>query len=396
MKAMGGNFHMMSPVDYLLSKPPILEDLDTVLGEIDKIREAHDLFMKDVRFNLEYPEYISQLDVEKAMEMLAWFDEWKRILSDRKLGFTRIVDEIRESYIELVQYISHLVDSSLASRTEMGETEESCRTKISGLLQSSLQSGEPVSPEKFDALVSDLLHLAMQPKRIEKLKGVQEHRRIFGHTLNPYEGMDGRFLTLLTELKSAILDTQGSIDFLTGLPNRRYLNETIPHLRRHGDKSCVLLLDIDHFKKINDTFGHPVGDMVLREIADLLRSNVRSNEKILPFRLGGEEFVLISSTDLQGSRTLAERIRQTIERHFEHGFNRDGKRYPDLKVTVSIGVSSHEVFGQEDPSLSFRKAIESADEALYQAKKNGRNRVVTKTEIQKKFSESHPRKPKNI
>lgn len=154
-------------------------------------------------------------------------------------------------------------------------------------------------------------------------------------------------------------------DPLTGLPNRRALDQRIIEL---SDQECaVLIADLDHFKRINDTYGHDAGDKVLCAVAQTLRANVR--EKDFVARLGGEEFiVLLPGVRGDGAARVAEKIRGKIE---SVRFTRRGGESLDLKVTTSIGLAVRG--GGED----LRAAMERADAALYAAKESGRNQVAT-------------------
>ncbi|MBC7466875.1 MAG: GGDEF domain-containing protein [Bdellovibrio sp.] len=126
----------------------------------------------------------------------------------------------------------------------------------------------------------------------------------------------------------------------------------------------VVTFDIDHFKKVNDTYGHPGGDYVLKELGQIMQSKlVRSNDYFA--RYGGEEFVLIlQSTPIRTAMEVAERIRQTIQSHV---FTFEGKTIP---VTISIGVS------ERSPTDTWDQVYNKADKALYQSKQNGRNKVT--------------------
>jgi diguanylate cyclase (GGDEF)-like protein len=157
-------------------------------------------------------------------------------------------------------------------------------------------------------------------------------------------------------------------DGLTHLCNHRSFQEQLEkELERSGRyerKLSLLLMDIDHFKSFNDTYGHPVGDLVLREIAGCIRRSVRSND--IPARYGGEEFtVVIPETDEQGAMITAERIRQTIEQHV---IRTDSK---ELHVTVSIGCATF-----PDLATTQQALIDAADKALYYSKEHGRNRCT--------------------
>jgi len=164
------------------------------------------------------------------------------------------------------------------------------------------------------------------------------------------------------------METMATTDGLTGLTNHRTFQDRFANLlersARHGHRAAILLLDIDHFKKVNDTYGHPIGDEVLRQVARVLGKAVRVID--IPARYGGEEFaVVLESTDLRGALNLAERIREDVGR-LEVVTDKGV-----LKVTTSIGVAAFPDDAREQPIL-----IERADAALYQAKQAGRNRVV--------------------
>lgn len=158
-------------------------------------------------------------------------------------------------------------------------------------------------------------------------------------------------------------------DGLTGVFNRRHLADRlvaeIAYAVRHGTGVCVLMMDIDHFKRINDTHGHLAGDEMLRRLAGLVGEQVR-REDILA-RYGGEEFVLvIRDVPLSAAQLLAERIRGAVERT-EVRYEGQG-----LRMTLSIGVASLSSCGAESSPSSL---LAHADAALYRAKDGGRNRV---------------------
>jgi two-component system cell cycle response regulator len=159
-------------------------------------------------------------------------------------------------------------------------------------------------------------------------------------------------------------------DPLTGLHNRRYMFGQLDALCQRAAKGgapvAALLLDIDHFKKINDSFGHDVGDEVLREFAARLASNVRAID--LPCRYGGEEFVAIMPDT---TPEVAERVAERIRRYISGSPFRVAQGKELLTVTISIGVAG--MIGETDTSEALLKR---ADEALYEAKAAGRNRVI--------------------
>lgn len=159
-----------------------------------------------------------------------------------------------------------------------------------------------------------------------------------------------------------------STDTLTNLPNRRsFMAMLARRLESQGGATphdALLMLDIDHFKKVNDTYGHPVGDLVLQQMAQVMRQSLRADDYAA--RLGGEEFVvLLHQTTLEESRLLAERLRECVASQ-----PTDAGEAGMIAITVSIGLV--ELAGQES-----QMALEHADKALYAAKAGGRNRVCS-------------------
>lgn len=162
-------------------------------------------------------------------------------------------------------------------------------------------------------------------------------------------------------------------DDLTRLFNRRYfhdrLDEEIARARRYDHPVSLLLMDIDHFKKINDKYGHQAGDEVLRSIGGILQSNTRSADIVA--RYGGEEFVaLLPETGQNTARVTAEKLRATIE---QHPFILPDRSL--IHVTASFGVSSLGMADTTAAALADR-IVKMADDAMYEAKQAGRNRVV--------------------
>ena len=163
------------------------------------------------------------------------------------------------------------------------------------------------------------------------------------------------------------------VDPLTGLHNRRHFEERLGSelaaSQRHGHPVSLLLCDVDHFKAINDEYGHLAGDETLKMVAFVLRGAVRKEDALA--RYGGEEFVVVArETAMDGAQSLGERIRRAVEK------SRCAWQGHDLGVTVSIGVTVSVGLSEFVPGRTERELIESADRALYLAKQAGRNRVV--------------------
>ena len=165
-------------------------------------------------------------------------------------------------------------------------------------------------------------------------------------------------------------------DPLTGLYSRhmlrQFIEREISHVLRNGQPLSLAILDIDHFKDVNDQFGHDVGDQVLKQLAELFKKSCRSTD--LAARYGGEEFIaVLPNTSQNASLIWAERMRERVEASLH--------RPDDKTVTISIGVATLLVATDASNETSVQAAsdrlFKKADEALYDAKKNGRNRVMT-------------------
>lgn len=176
----------------------------------------------------------------------------------------------------------------------------------------------------------------------------------------------------VTELKKREDElTQLAItDHLTGISNRRVFLSDLKKLDKRNRRSqgvlSVLIIDVDHFKNVNDTFGHAMGDEVLKQVARLIEGEVRPLDSVC--RYGGEEFaVLLPDTSIGGAFAAAERIRRSVK---DHSFASDGHNIP---ISVSIGATQ-----SDHRDERYELALARADEALYQAKELGRNRVMIK------------------
>lgn len=167
-----------------------------------------------------------------------------------------------------------------------------------------------------------------------------------------------------------LLAERADVDGLTGLGNRAAFNkrwaEKVAEARRYGSPLSLAMLDVDFFKRINDTYGHPAGDQVLVGLAQLLQSESRTPD--IACRFGGEEFALIMpSTAPAEAEVVAERIRAALAKQI-------WSRHPDSPITVSVGlVGSSGALGDVTPE----RWLEAADKNLYAAKRTGRNRCIT-------------------
>lgn len=207
--------------------------------------------------------------------------------------------------------------------------------------------------------------------------------QLFGERTDSFTREDAQLLWILSLVAESMLARDYSnetllrfafTDFLTGLKTRGYFEQQLDlelaRAERRGTQVAVLMIDIDHFKRLNDTHGHPAGDVVLRDVAAILTRDLREIDTAA--RYGGEEFILLlPETNLQGANLVAQRLRYSVEQAKFFTGSQPGSRNSTEHVTISVGVA---VF--PDQARFKRDLIEASDAALYRAKSEGRNRVV--------------------
>lgn len=177
------------------------------------------------------------------------------------------------------------------------------------------------------------------------------------------------------EIKNKLLEESKELkeaactDFLTGLLNRRYIDQVLKDIFNNcnHDTSSLLLMDLDYFKNINDTYGHAQGDVVLKEVAKIIKNSTRNSDTVA--RYGGEEFIaILPSASRRAAFSIAERIRINMEQKI---FNLNGQ---EVHITISIGSAT--LIREENKYQTLEEWIQATDKALYKAKNNGRNLVV--------------------
>ncbi len=208
--------------------------------------------------------------------------------------------------------------------------------------------------------------------RIVKIKNYLHEEKVFTINVEYYENKEHYYVFSLTDItqikeKSNLLEYQASHDRLTGLFNRNKFDEfyskEVKRSKRYKTELSIIIFDIDDFKIINDTHGHQIGDVVLKEISQIISLHIR--EQDIAVRWGGEEFlVLLPHTNLDGATTVANKIRTNIEVYSFTQLN--------LKITASFGVCE---LKEEDTDESL---ILRTDKFLYEAKNNGKNKVIAK------------------
>lgn len=214
---------------------------------------------------------------------------------------------------------------------------------------------DPSQMQALSALSRQVMAQLELRKALVELEQYIEQRSSYERHLNRYQEE--------LEKTNASLALQSVTDSLTGLHNRRALLETLDaeceRARRYSHPLTLAILDVDHFKSYNDAFGHPIGDRALEQIAGILTQSKRNGDLVA--RHGGEEFaIVLPETDLEGARLAAERVRKSVE----------SADWPHRRLTISVGIAVLEPHMADTSEL-----LGSADQALYRAKQEGRNRV---------------------
>jgi diguanylate cyclase (GGDEF)-like protein len=356
-----------------------------VMREITEHKQAKAIILRSeamIRLRLRLWEFAAMHPVDELMQMA--LDEIGQ-LTGSPIGFYHFIEEDQKSLT--------LRAWSTRTRTEF------CKAEGEGMHYSIDQAGvwvdcvhakKPVihndyaslphkkgMPEGHAAVVRELVVPTLRDGRVVSILGV-------GNKPSDYDQQDAELVNYFADIIWTIVEQKKAeeqihllndrlqllamTDELTGLANRRAFfqrgEEEIKKAQRYHLPLSLIMLDIDKFKKINDTFSHAAGDQVLCIVADKLRGNSRDVD--LAARLGGEEFgILLPNTDGTGAARIAERIRQAIE---ESKHTVDEK---NIQVTVSVGLTEY-----QNSFLNLDSLLRKADVALYQAKEQGRNQVV--------------------
>ena len=264
----------------------------------------------------------------------------------------------KQSVEEMVSVLDALLEKLSTQLIERIERSENSTTEIREVKRD-LEELEANKPNDFKTAHKRLYTIASALE--EKVEVLSKDLKVHNEKVTQ---MGKKIASLETELAQAVQASRE--DFLTKVFNKRAIDEQLnikdAEYDRHGRDFCIAMLDIDHFKSVNDTYGHEAGDAVLVAFAKILKDQGRTTDII--GRYGGEEFIaILGDTEMEGARVFCEKVRSHVE---EARFMYQGKR---IEVTVSIGVAQRSMF----PSL--KAALNGADERLYDAKRKGRNRV---------------------
>ncbi len=278
------------------------------------------------------------------------------------IGFERENAELRDTVSRLQGSIGQVLEHLGTA----GQEQSAYGAKLAGM--SGQLAGANGSSEAVGALVREILN---ETKTILQTNKALESR--LGESTHEI----GQLRQHLEEVRR-----EAMTDALTGIANRKYFDVTLRDEAKiameDGSNLCLLLADIDHFKRFNDTYGHLVGDEVLKVVSRLLKDGVKGRDT--PARYGGEEFaVILPRTALNGATTVANQMCEALAtRKLKN--RKSGDDYG--RVTLSIGVAQYRL-GEPLDSL-----IKRADQGLYRAKGEGRNRVVPETELDELLSEA--------
>jgi len=264
----------------------------------------------------------------------------------------------KQSVEEMVNVLDALLEKLSSQLIDLIERSENSTTEIREVKRD-LEALEANKPGDFKTAHKRLYTIANALE--EKVGVLSKDLKVHNEKVTQ---MGQKIALLETELAQAVQASRE--DFLTKIYNKRAIEEHLAikeaEYERHGRMFCVAMIDLDHFKKVNDTYGHEAGDAVLVAFAKILKDQARTTDIV--GRYGGEEFIVIlGDTELEGAKVFCEKIRIHVE---EARFMFEGER---IELSVSIGIAQRNGY----PSL--KATVNGADEYLYEAKRKGRNRV---------------------
>ncbi len=296
------------------------------------------------------PDLVKTIDAMIADKTEFTFDQNLQIYQ-KYFGIERQSEEIDSANLRIQSVVDQVLNFVGEARQDTGAFGE----KLSGF------SDQLASGANIETVIESL---------VEETQKIVEKSHALEQSLNQSSTEIADLRRHLEEVRQ-----EAVTDALTGIPNRKFFDlqlrdDTNSH-RESGESLCLLLLDIDHFKKFNDNFGHRVGDEVLKLMGRVLRKSVKGQDT--PARYGGEEFaVILPQTKLNDAATVADQLRANLARR-DLTNKKTGQNYG--KITISVGVATYR------PGEHLDDLIQRADAALYRAKAKGRNQVVTEAEM---------------
>ncbi|MCF7802917.1 MAG: diguanylate cyclase [Candidatus Marinimicrobia bacterium] len=365
---------------------PLSETEINLYNYVKELEDSAELKDRGLKFLYEMSKKVATTqDFEEFVESI--FDDLKEIIGF-DLGFLSVYQETNTKiFIHTNYHLNDPVEESITGEVirqfenETGEDfdDKPIHKKIHGWDGEPLPDSAPEIPSPWKANISIPLKTPDQEllgllfiSSCGKNSYTTEEIRLFAtfsarvalvlHVINNLE--------VFQQVKELAIK-----DSLTGLYNRRFFEEQIQkeieRSQRYENPLSFLILDIDHFKSVNDTYGHLNGDEIIKNLAWIIRDSSRNID--IPIRYGGEEFAMIlPETNIEGAQIFAERLRKRIE---EHAFELTGdaaKNTPEIQITVSIGISHL----AKEEHVNTQDLVEQGDKALYYAKESGRNRVI--------------------
>ena len=299
-------------------------------------------------------------------EIISFIRTYMRLMGEERNQVTDIIAEIGNGLLEMENQFVRSMDHTSRSYESGDHFNRMLEGQMEEIKNSAQISKSLTEFKGFVVSTLSSIKSAMEDKRREDSQRLEEAREEMGTLRQNLSGMQKEILQV--QERSKVLEQESITDSLTGIPNRRALNlrmrEELQRFQRYGQFFSILVYDIDHFKKVNDTYGHWAGDKCLKEIVKRIQPSLRESDFMA--RYGGEEFViLMPGIDRDSALAAAQRLCLTIER------TRFTYRKQSIPLTISIGVSRVESEDQDQESIFTR-----ADKALYQAKNSGRNRAV--------------------
>jgi two-component system cell cycle response regulator len=273
----------------------------------------------------------------------------------------RIVDPINKRVISVQEDTTKVLESNCYG---LWNKEEYCRNCVS--MRAFLQNDTLLKMEFVDGkimlITASPVTVDNKVYIVELIKSVAQAGSTMSNEKNSYS-----IQNLLNEMNDAAIK-----DELTGIYNRRYINENltidINDSMLYNQPLCVIMADLDFFKVINDTYGHVVGDWVLKDFAKILKASIRSSSDWVG-RYGGEEFLIVlKNTDANNGFKVAEKIRKLVE---EKVF-----AYNGIEINITASFGAYSIINTSEMNLSIDEIVNKADKNLYLAKNSGRNKVV--------------------
>jgi diguanylate cyclase len=348
---------------------------DTVLSSISELTPGS---ITSQLINLK-----DQLNDEAVLkDTTTWLDSTVKIIKNHFDAISKKNKELEEFMLQTMKHLEETelhMASELTSHQQKFSEDRDFENTISvnmNMMRQDIHTGNDLTSIKKAVLVKiENINKGIERKREQDLHRLRE-------TESTLQAMGKRIRDIKNEAdeikrKAAEIESESLRDNLTGLSNRKAYDqkiiETLADLGRYGVPSSLLICDIDDFKKINDTYGHKVGDLALKKLAAFLKEKLRVNDFIS--RYGGEEFaIILSHTDLPGAVKAGEGMISYINKSvFSYRSNR-------IPLTISIGIS---VFKPNDDAST---VFERADSALYVAKRSGKNNVKTEIDLIKEVT----------